>query len=147
MYNGWTMIDAENSDAIRIVEHTADWALRLRGRDLKELFTHAASGMAYLLAGDTATIPLDISREVTLDAFDAEELLVLWLGELAYWAERDGLVFPAADLIEVTPHKLIGTVRGGGATEMQKHIKAVTYHDLAIRQTEDGLEVTVVFDV
>lgn len=136
-----------NSDAIRIIEHTADWALRLRGRDLAELFARAAEGMAYLLAGDTSAIPLDHAREVELDSFDAEELLVLWLGELAYWAERDGLVFPAADLVEVSAVKLVGTVRGGRPAELQKHIKAVTYHDLAIRQSEDGLEVTVVFDV
>ena len=74
-------------------------------------------------------------------------MLVLFLGELAYWAERDGLVFPAADLREVTPTRLAGTVSGGRPPEIQKHIKAVTYHDLAIRQAETGLEVTVVFDV
>lgn len=147
MYNGEAMIDGHDEDAIRIVEHTADWALRLRGRDLNELFTHAAKGMAWLLAGDTETVPLDTAREVSLEAFDAEELLVLWLGELAYWAERDGLVFPVANLDRVTTHTLAGTVRGGRPAELQKHIKAVTYHDLAIRQVEDGLEVTVVFDV
>ncbi len=136
-----------NNDDIRIIEHTADWALRLRGRDLAELFARAAEGMAYLLAGDTSAIPLDHAREVELESFDPEELLVLWLGELAYWAERDGLVFPAADLVEVSAVKLVGTVRGGRPAELQKHIKAVTYHDLAIRQSEGGLEVTVVFDV
>lgn len=147
MYNDGTMIDGQDEESIRIVEHTADWALRLRGRDLKELFANAARGMAYLIAGDTAAIQLDHERAIELDAFDAEELLVLWLGELAYWAERDGLVFPVADLTDVTPLRLTGTVRGGRAAEMQKHIKAVTYHDLAIRDHGDGLEVTVVFDV
>jgi SHS2 domain-containing protein len=28
-----------------------------------------------------------------------------------------------------------------------KHIKAATYHNLEIRQAEDGLETVVVFDV
>jgi SHS2 domain-containing protein len=138
--------DSDNED-ILIVEHTADWALRLRGRDLNELFTRAAEGMAYLLAGDVSIIPLTETRELALEAYDAEELLVVWLGELAYWAERDGLVFPVADLSEVTPEKLTGAVRGGRPLELQKHIKAVTYHDLKIRQTDKGLEVTVVFDV
>lgn len=141
------MTDEFDNDAIRIVEHTADWALRIRGRDLTELFARAARGMAYLLAGDPANLPLDESRAMTLEAYDAEELLVVWLGELAYWAERDGLVFPVADLAEVTPQRLVGTVRGGRAPELQKHIKAVTYHDLAIRPMAGGLEVTVVFDV
>lgn len=141
------MSDDFNVDGIRVIEHTADWALRLRGRDLKELFGRAAEGMAYLLAGDVSAVPLDHARDVALEAYDAEELLVIWLGELAYWAERDGLVFPVAGLSEVTATRLVGTVRGGRPPEIQKHIKAVTYHDLAIREMESGLEVTVVFDV
>lgn len=140
------MMDEPEGD-IRIIEHTADWALRLRGDDLKALFARAAEGMAYLLVGDLSAVPRDVSRDLTLEAYDAEEMLVLFLGELAYWAERDGLVFPAADLREVTSTRLAGTVSGGRPPEIQKHIKAVTYHDLAIRQAETGLEVTVVFDV
>ena len=53
-------------DAIRIVEHTADWALRVRGGDLAELFGRAAVGMARLLAGDLADVPLEEARELAL---------------------------------------------------------------------------------
>ena len=133
-------------DAIRIVEHTADWALHVRGPDLAGLFGRAAAGMARLLAGDGA-VPLEEARELALAADDAESLLVEFLGELAYWAERDGLVCPVVALSEVSPTMLRATARGGRLTELQKHIKAVTYHDLAIRPTDDGLEVTIVFDV
>lgn len=137
---------AEAIDGTRIVEHTADWALHVTGRDLPELFRRAAEGMARLLAG-AAPIAPDVTRAIKLDAYDAEGLLVDWLGELAYWAERDGLVFPHVELSQVTATHLEGVVYGGQPPEMQKHIKAVTYHDLAIRPTDDGLEVTIVFDV
>jgi SHS2 domain-containing protein len=137
----------EFTDGIQIVEHTADWALRITGADLTELFSRAAVGMAGLLAGDLSDVPLDHTRAVALESIDAESLLVDWLGELAYWAEREGLVFPKVSLEPVRARALTGTVRGGRAPELQKHIKAVTYHDLAIRQTADGYEVTVVFDV
>ena len=134
-------------DAVCIVEHTADWALRVRGPDLPGLFGRAAIGMARLLAGDLAVVPLDEVRELALVADDAEGLLVEWLGELAYWAERDGLVCPVVELHEVTPEMLRATTRGSRLPELQKHIKAVTYHDLAIRPYDGGLEVTIVFDV
>jgi SHS2 domain-containing protein len=134
-------------EAIRIVEHTADWALRVRGPDLAELFSRAALGMARLLAGDLAAVPLQEERQLALAADDAESLLVEFLGELAYWAERDGLVCPVVVLDEVTPTTLRATARGGRLAELQKHIKAVTYHDLAIRAYDGGLEVTIVFDV
>lgn len=136
-----------DDDAIVVIEHTADWALRVRGGDLAQLFGRAAEGLARLLVADVAAVPLDRARDVVLEAYDAEDLLVDWLGELVYWAERDGMVFPAVEFRQVTATQLAGTVRGGRVPEMQKHIKAVTYHDLAIRQTERGLEVTVVFDV
>lgn len=134
-------------DAIRVVEHTADWSLRVRGGDLAELFGRAAVGMARLLAGDLAAVPLDETRELALVADDAEGLLVEWLGELAYWAERDGFVAPQVEWEAFLPTSLAATVRGGRPAELQKHIKAVTYHDLAIRPIGDGLEATIVFDV
>lgn len=140
-------MDDQDEDAISIVEHTADWALRIRGRDLAELFRRAAEGLARLLVADVTAVGRDETRELTLESYDTEGLLVDWLGELAYWAERDRLVFPEAEMRQVTPTQLVAVVRGGRASELQKHIKAVTYHDLAIRETESGLEVTVVFDV
>ena len=130
-----------------IVEHTADWALRLFGRDLSQLLIHAAEGMATLLVEDPEAIPTDEERHVELAAGDAESLLVEWLSELAYWAEMEQLIFTQFEMPTVTPTRLKATVRGGRAPELQKHIKAVTYHNLEIIRTEAGLEATVVFDV
>lgn len=134
-------------DAIRIIDHTADWALRVRAGDLAELFRRAAVGMARLLGGDLAAVPLDETRALAVTADDAEGLLVEWLGELAYWAERDGFVASQIEWETFSATSLAATIRGGRLAELQKHIKAVTYHDLAIRPYGDGLEVTIVFDV
>lgn len=129
------------------IEHTADWALRIRGRDWPEFLVNAAQGMTSLLLTDPAAIPLTEERQLELEAYDAESLLVNWLGELAYWAEQEQLLFREFTLSQVSPTHLQVVVRGGRASTLQKHIKAVTYHDLAITQTDQGLEATVVFDV
>src|SRR5262245_31383561 len=129
------------------VEHTADWALRIQGRDLCELLGNAAWGMSHLLVAEPAEIPLEIEQQFDLEADDAESLLVNWLGELAYWAESERVVFGEFELRRVTPAHLEATARGGRVADLQKHIKAVTYHNLAIVATEAGLEATVVFDV
>ncbi|GAB4535423.1 MAG: archease [Anaerolineae bacterium] len=133
--------------AFEEVEHTADWALRVRGRDLRELLVNAACGMSRLLVPDLEAVPAQVERHLVLEAVDAESLLVEWLSELAYWAEVELLVFREFDLSQVTDQRLEGTVRGGHVSSLQKHIKAVTYHNLKIVQKEDGLETTVVFDV
>jgi SHS2 domain-containing protein len=129
------------------VEHTADWALRVHGRDLCELLVNAARGMSYLLVSDLATISPAVERRFELDAYDAESLLVKWLSELAYWTEVEMLVFCEFDLRHVTPNHLEAVVRGDRFPSLHKHIKAVTYHNLHIIETNDGLETTVVFDV
>lgn len=130
-----------------VIEHTADWAIRVSGTDLSQLFCHAAEGMSTLMAGALKSVPLDEARTVELTAYDAESLLVEWLSELAYWAEMEQIVFSQYDMIEVTSSKLKASVKGGRAAELHKHIKAVTYHNLAIIENDLGLETTIVFDV
>ncbi len=130
-----------------IIDHTADWALRVTGNDLRELLYNAAMGMNRLMVADVTAIPQTHTRQVTLSAYDAESLLVVWLSELAYFAEMEQLVFPVIELQEVSVQSVTAVLRGGHAPELQKHIKAVTYHNLQISQTAQGLEVTIVFDV
>jgi len=140
-------VESMSEQHFEVVEHTADWAIRVIGTDLAQLFCHAAEGMSSLMAGDLEVLPLDVVRTLDLQAYDAESLLVEWLSELAYWAEMEQMVFRQFDLIEVTPTELKGTVRGGRAPMLHKHIKAVTYHNLAIIENDEGLETTIIFDV
>jgi SHS2 domain-containing protein len=132
---------------IQIVEHTADWSIRVTGDDLAQLFEHAATGMSMLMAGDLQALPCDIERVVELDAYDAESLLVDWLSELAYWAETEQIVMRSFDLTDIDETHLVAKVKGGRAPDLEMHIKAVTYHDLKVARTESGLEATIVFDV
>jgi SHS2 domain-containing protein len=136
-----------NQRAFEEIEHTADWALHIRGRDLATLLVNAAQGMNSLLTANLEEIPFDVEEEIELSAFDREALLVAWLSELAYWSEMEGVVFDEFVLHEATPTHLCATVRGGRMERTQKQIKAVTYHNLQIIETEAGLEATVVFDV
>jgi SHS2 domain-containing protein len=129
------------------IEHTADCALHIFGKNLPELLTNAAIGMTSLIAFEPSSIPDDTKRHVELEAMDAESLLVEWLSELAYWAETEMLIFHRFELYNVTPNHLQAVIRGGHASGFKKHIKAVTYHNLEVIETEKGLEATVVFDV
>lgn len=137
----------KNSGFFEDVEHTADWALRIRGRDLRELLVNAARGMSNLLVADPTEISSSVEERFDIEADDAESLLVNWLSELAYRAEVEGTVFGEFNLRQVSPTHLEAVVRGGPVAKLQKHIKAVTYHNLEIVETDDGLLVEIVFDV
>lgn len=129
------------------VEHTADRALRIYGINLKHLLTSAARGMTQIMVGDASKIPAEIEKSIQLQAIDAESLLVEWLSELAYWAEAEMLVFKKFRITDLTATRLQATLHGGKVAQLEKHIKAVTYHNLEIRKTPEGLEATIVFDV
>jgi len=130
-----------------IVEHTADWSIRARGADLGHLLVSAAYGMGSLLVEDLDALSLDEQRLIEVEAFDRESMLVEWLGELAYLAERDGVVFGQFEVHEASPQKARIMVWGAQAPELHKHIKAVTYHNLEVKEGAGGLEAEIVFDV
>jgi SHS2 domain-containing protein len=129
------------------VEHTADRALRIHGRDLPELFVNAAAGMNSLMLSSDCGGVGTVEKTIELEAIDAESLLVAWLSELAFWAETASLIFSRFDIMELSPTRLKTVIRGDQLTTIEKHVKAVTFHNLAIRRTSEGLSVTVVFDV
>jgi SHS2 domain-containing protein len=128
------------------VDHTADIAIRVWGRDLAELFVNGAYGMACQMA-DPDAVDQEVERLIELEAYDAETLLVSWLGELLYVSERDGCVFTDFEVLEITPTRLQAIVRGGPVRERRQHIKAATFSDLKIVRTGESYEATIVFDV
>jgi SHS2 domain-containing protein len=128
------------------VEHTADWAIRVRGVTLPELFVNAAAGM-YSLMADLSAVAPSVECAIQVRGVDAEALLVNWLNELVYHTEMDGVVFDEFHIGSFDPTHLCATVRGGRGVQLKKQIKAVTFHDLRIEATDQGLEVTIVFDV
>jgi len=139
------MMTEKQSSGYLEISHTADWALKVWAPDLPGLFEQAAHGMYALLQiqlqpGGRYQCPVD------LDAADAEGLLVCFLSELLYLTEQEDLGFDDFDL-EIEDVHLFGQMLGAPVESQGKEIKAVTYHNLVIQKTEQGLETTIVFDV
>jgi SHS2 domain-containing protein len=133
--------------AFEEIEHTADRALKIFGRNLEELILNAARGLNSLMGPNGDLDSALTTKSIQLVAMDAESLLVEWLSELAYWAEAEMLVFSKFDLQNVSPTRIKAKVHGCRVSQLENHIKAVTYHNLAIVETDAGLTATVVFDV
>lgn len=128
------------------IEHTADWAIRVWGEDQRALYENAALGMVSLL-GDAKPTKITLERGIEVTAIDAESLLVDWLTELLSLLE-DHLIFGEIRVTRIEGNTLFAKISGGPPDEeINKHIKAVTYHLLAIKETERGLETVIVFDV
>jgi SHS2 domain-containing protein len=129
----------------REIEHTADWQLQVWAPDLPLLFEQAALGM-YALSGTQLESMPRLSEELHLEAADREGLLVEFLTELLYLAESQGLAFDNFN-IQIESQKLYARISGATIKSQSKEIKAVTYHNLNIKEGPRGLEVNIVFDV
>ncbi|OUL23728.1 archease [Nostoc sp. 106C] len=128
------------------VEHTADWAYRVWGQNLADLFIQAANGL-YAIASVQRGANFPVSRNIQLHGVDYESLLVAWLNELLYLHESEGLGFNRFEILHLDRHNLQAKVSGAPVKNSNKLIKAVTYNNLAIQTTEKGLEATLVLDV
>jgi SHS2 domain-containing protein len=130
------------------IELTADRAFRVTGRDLTALLENAARAMQALdkdEAGPTAE-RLE-TREIEVEGVDGELLLVNWLNEILYLEQVHHLVCEQFHIDDLKNHCLRARVETRECDRTYTHIKAVTFHNLKIRETSDGLEAEIVVDV
>ncbi|HKG54577.1 MAG TPA: archease [Anaerolineales bacterium] len=127
------------------ISHTADWSARIWADDLTSLFKEAARAMNSL-SGTVAGNGPRVRQSFSAEAPDAESLLVAFLSEMLYLQEQKDLTFDQFDL-RVASQWLKVEMEGTQTASSEKAIKAVTYHNLRIEKTNQGFEVTIVFDV
>ena len=136
-----------------ILEHTADIGLRAFGKTLPELFVNAARGMiaiAFEGEGQSQAVQSAQCRKLTARGEDREELLVHFLSEVLYALDTEGWRFGEFRIGRIDSDG-IEAEGWGDCKERSEHsrvaVKAVTYHQVSVTQTEQGWEATVYFDI
>lgn len=127
------------------ISHTADWSVRVWAADLPSLFAESAQAMN-ALSGMIMSNGPRLQQRFESEGPDAESLLVSFLSELVYCQEQENLAFDTFH-VEVSNKTLKVEMEGAKIAALDKAIKAVTYHNLKINQTNEGFETTIVFDV
>jgi len=130
----------------RELAHTADWELEVWAPDLATLLEQAARGM-YALSGMRLLPEPPQERLIALHAADAEGLLVRFLTELLWVEQEEKLGFDQFAISVEGQCDLRAELSGSTIAKLDKEIKAVTYHNLAVQITSQGLRVNIVFDV
>ena len=137
----------------RFLEHTSDAYVEAEGDTLEEAFVEAARGMFDVIT-DPSTIEICVKRDITVEAEDLESLLYSWLEELLLLFDIEGLVINDFSIIiekRSGGYILQGEVRGESFNP-SKHppetdVKAVTYHGMSIKKTNNKYVVRVLFDI
>ncbi len=128
--------------------HTSDVEIRVDARSSRELFAEAGLALAEIMLGRAELPPATPEYQVIqLEAPDRDALLVDWLNELIYRAERDGRVFTRFTIEHLTERELTAGVQGAAVPDLRSLVKAATFHGLQTRETEHGVTANVILDV
>ncbi|WP_290816171.1 archease [Halovivax sp.] len=130
-------------------DHTADVAVAAAADDLDGAFAAVADGLA---AACFETVPDAGERfELAVEAESLEALLFDYLDELIYLRDvRDELPVDNAVTVRSDDDRwaLEASARGVALESIDaREVKAVTYSEMRLEETDDGWEAYVVFDV
>ena len=134
--------------------HTADVAVAATGDTQDDVFAAVADGLAAAMCEEW---PDDVGERfpVSIDAEGREELLFDYLDQLIYERDVRG-VLPVDNQVTVSrtdgdgaqQWHLQGSARGVPFEAVDaREVKAVTYSELSIEETDEGWRAYVVFDV
>jgi len=136
----------------RIIDHTADIGIDVKGSSLEELFVFSAEATFDLMVESKKKLIPSIEVPVRIEAPSVDVLLVRWLQELLFVFERRRLVLMRFFIDSVSEKALSGAAKGlpfDPTRHRQKMaIKAVTYHNLEVQRGEGGLwQARIIFDI
>lgn len=141
-----------------VVPHTADLKIRVYGKTVEDLFTHALIGMFQAMhpkAPDCdykndrlVCASLPIKRDVGVNSPDREALLVDFLSEALYLSDVHNEAYLGVTISNLCENRISATLHGIPITGFdESEIKAVTYHDLAIIKKDGLWQADIVFDI
>jgi SHS2 domain-containing protein len=133
-----------------ILDHPSDLGIEARGTTLAEAYQNAACGLMSLILECARVEPREI-RDVTITATDHEQLLVRWLSEILYLYDGQQFASREFHISELGATTLRATLRGEPFSPDKHHtrldVKAVTYHQIQVREDQGGATVRVFLDI
>jgi len=133
-----------------LIDHTADFGIRVCGSSAKDLFHNAALALMDQLVEAVAPRERQ-TRQLKIAGNDWPDLMVNWLREILYlWAGEEMLV-RAIQIEALTPSRLSAQL-DAEVFSPQHHIirteiKAVTYHQIQVVDRGHCWEARIIFDI
>ena len=132
------------------IEHTGDLGFKAYGATCEELFVNAAEALFEVLVCPES---IQEKERRTIEVRDPalDGLMVSWLGELLYLFDAEGLLLRRFEIKNMKHDRLRATV-WGEVVDLTRHeiktgIKAVTYHQVYVRQHRGIWQSQVILDL
>lgn len=134
------------------LDHTADVQIHAWGNSIGNAFASASVGMfGYMVS--LAEFDNALELPVRAEAHDLESLLFAFLDECLYIFHTDSFVMKHISIVEFDLENFrIRAVAHGGLFDVGRHaqgteVKAITYSNMKIEQTESRTDVFVIVDI
>ena len=134
----------------KILDHTADLGMIVKGKDLPTLFKNAGTALLdIIVSGNSHESSKSINLNIT--GMDLPDLMVRWLGEILYVFEGEGFIASSTKIHSVSTNNLEATLFTVAfdpeAHKILTEIKAVTYHGIEVAEKAGIWEARVIFDL
>jgi SHS2 domain-containing protein len=133
-----------------VFEHTADVGLRVRAASRDTLFAEAGQALFSLIVANLDEVRTTDERHFRIEGEQLDYLLFDWLSELLYTFETAHLLLREFD-VRVDDTGLTASCRGE-PLDPERHpldheVKAITYHELLVEQSDGEWLAEVVLDI
>ena len=144
----------DNPKKYREIEHTADVGIMASGKSLPEVFANAAFAMRHILFG-CIDISGNRNRRLKLIETNLPELMVRWLSELNFQLTVKDFLISTIEKLRIEresgQYHLFAKLRGDNShaylVHLNNEIKAVTYQQLKIEESQGEFFTQVIFDI
>jgi SHS2 domain-containing protein len=137
----------------RFLEHMTDAVVEAYGDTLEEAFVHAARGLVDTMV-DIGTVRAVEEKRIDAQGHDLESLLFDWLDKVMLLLVADGFATSqfSVQVAKAGEGYLLSGAGRGEKLDLSRHtykveIKAVTYHEMMVRQEEGKVTVRYLLDL
>jgi SHS2 domain-containing protein len=136
----------------KYLDHMTDAVIEAYGSTLEEAFENAAKGLNDTMI-DVKSVTPDREIKIKAEGHDLHELFFDWLNNVMLLLVADGIVM--SEFVVRFKKNSIYTVEGvakGEKLDLSKHhykveIKAVTYHEMQVKQENNNFTVRFLLDL
>lgn len=145
-----TMNTAPFARRYQLIDHTADFGVRVFGRTLASLYENAGYAMVDQIV-DRKNLTGNKAMALRVRGDDRADLLVNWLRELLFLWNGEGKLVKRISVSTVSEIQIEASLGfeedPAGRHAILNEIKAVTYHQLTVDRLPGGWAATIIFDV
>ncbi len=137
----------------KFIDHTADLGIEITGSSKKELFEAGVEGMMDIIC-ERKKLKENYYIELDIEGETDEELLFNLLKKVMDMIYLDSFLCKRCKIIDKRENKLKALCYGEKFKDeyipedkIKKEIKAITYHNLEIKKSDNKYKTVIIFDV